>query len=92
MKKRKGTFAGLLALGGLLLILAGYLALCFYYSRVFSYGTWINGIYCTGKSVDEVNAELLAATALTDITITDKDNIRSVLHGEEIGYTIDYQS
>lgn len=92
MKKRKGTFAGLFALGGLLLILAGYLALCFYYSRVFSYGTWINGIYCTGKSVEEVNAELLAAAALPDITITDNGNTRSVLHGEEIGYSTDYRS
>ncbi len=42
----------------LALIIAGYLGIAFYYTQGFSFGTWINGIYCTGKSVEEVNALL----------------------------------
>lgn len=37
-----------------------YYLLAFYYRSGFSLNTWINGIYCTGKSVEEVNAELTA--------------------------------
>lgn len=43
----------------ILLCAAAYLGIAFYYTDGFSFGTWINGVYCTGKSVEEVNAELL---------------------------------
>ena len=37
-----------------------YLWLSNYYKDGFNYGTWINGVYCTGKSINEINEELLA--------------------------------
>ncbi|MCR4705362.1 MAG: L,D-transpeptidase/peptidoglycan binding protein [Lachnospiraceae bacterium] len=40
------------------LIIASYIGLSYYYRGVFSYGSWYNGVYCTGKTVDEVNAIL----------------------------------
>ncbi|MCH5342518.1 MAG: L,D-transpeptidase family protein [Acetatifactor sp.] len=43
----------------LLLVFIGYFLLAFYYRSGFSLNTWINGVYCTGKTVDEVNEELL---------------------------------
>ena len=39
-------------------LFAMYLGLSRYYSSGFSYGTWINGVYCTGKSINEINDEL----------------------------------
>ena len=35
-----------------------YLGLAIYYQDSFMYGTWINGIYCTGKTIPEVAKEL----------------------------------
>lgn len=35
-----------------------YLGLAIYYQDSFMYGTWINGIYCTGKTVEEAAGEL----------------------------------
>ena len=44
----------------LILILPGliYLGLAIYYQDSFMYGTWINGIYCTGKTIYQVADEL----------------------------------
>lgn len=44
----------------ILIILPGliYLGLAIYYQDSFMYGTWINGIYCTGKTVSEAAKEL----------------------------------
>ena len=41
-------------------LMAVYIGLAVYYRNAFTYGTWINGIYCTGKSIQEVNKELAA--------------------------------
>ena len=54
----------------LLSVIAMYLGLVFYYSEGFSYGTWINGVYCTGKSINEVNDELLKQWNYEGLTIT----------------------
>lgn len=40
-------------------LMATYLGLAVYYHNAFTYGTWINGIYCTGRSIQEVNDELV---------------------------------
>ena len=44
----------------LVIILPGliYLGLAIYYQDSFMYGTWINGIYCTGKTIEEAAQEL----------------------------------
>lgn len=41
------------------LSIGGYFAIGFYYLEGFEQGTWINGLYCTGKTVNEINDELL---------------------------------
>lgn len=43
----------------LLMIFVVYFLLAYYYQSVFSLNTWINGVYCTGKTVEEVNEELM---------------------------------
>ena len=60
MKKIRGVF--LIAALLILLCLGAYVGIARYYATGFTFGTWINGIYCTGKSIEEVNHELLAKT------------------------------
>ena len=38
-------------------LMAAYVGLAAYYHNAFTYGTWINGVYCTGRSIQEVNDE-----------------------------------
>lgn len=60
-KKRKDRHRRvLLAFLSLFFLIAGsYLAIGFYYLDGFSFGTWANGLYCTGKSVEVMSKELL---------------------------------
>lgn len=48
-----------------------FLALANYYSDCFPVNTWINGVYCTGKTVEEVNSELKEIYEASVVTITD---------------------
>lgn len=46
-----------------------YFGMAYYYKGSFIYGTWINGVYCTGKSVEEVNQLLLEDTSVDTLTL-----------------------
>lgn len=88
MTKRKLVLLTILI--GMLLTFLGYFLLAFYYRRGFSVNTWINGIYCTGKSVEEVNSELLQQTKAPIIQITDKDGKTYRIDMKDAGYEADY--
>lgn len=53
----------------ILLCAGAYLGITYYYMDGFSFGTWINGTYCTGKSVEEVNEELLLQQTASELTV-----------------------
>lgn len=79
MKRAKKSFRVLILLLPVNVLLLLYLSLTYYYSRTFSLNTWINGIYCTGRSVEEVNILLLEDSVLPEIIITDMDgNVESI--------------
>lgn len=63
----------LFLLTGLLLILGGFLGLVLYYRNNFPVNTWINGVYCTGKTVEQVNKELARQTEVPMVTIVDQN-------------------
>lgn len=74
--KKLLRFLLLFLFSGLLLGLAGLLGLTFYYRNNFPVNTWINGVYCTGKSIEQVNAELVEEALVNEreasvITIVD---------------------
>ncbi len=69
-----------------------YLAVSWYYSRGFSINTWINGVYCTGKTIDAVNSELLEKTKAPSIIIMDRDGRRFTVTPADIGLEEDYTS
>lgn len=84
----KGIVLGFLII--LLSLIAMYLGLAHYYADGFSYGTWINGIYCTGKSVNEINDELLKQFDYEGLTITDSDGKSYAVLSKEVELTFDF--
>lgn len=71
--------------------LLGYLLLVFYYRQGFRLNTWINGVYCTGKTVEEVNGELLSVSKAPVIAITDDEEHTYTLDLSEADYTSDFR-
>lgn len=72
------------------LVLGGVLALSWYYQDHFAVNTWINGIYCTGKTVEEVNKELTQNAELPELTVIDGQGQAWVLDLSLADYTVDY--
>lgn len=79
---------------------AGYIALSLYYNDYFVMNTWINGIYCTGFSVDEVNEQLLSQTVVPEtLTIVGYDQTGEEcqevvwsISMEDIMLSVDYET
>lgn len=90
MKRMKKPIIVLIFLN-VLLFCGGYLLLALYYQKEFCPNTWINGVYCTGKSIEEVNAELLCNIKAPIITVTDKEGKVYTINMEELDYTADFR-
>lgn len=90
MKKKKKFYLSLFVLTPIVLCASLYLALALYYGNGFSFGTWVNGIYCTGKTVDVINQELLDNSKSGQLHILLRDGTMEVLELSEIGYREDY--
>lgn len=72
-------------------VISGYLLLAFYYRSGFSLNTWINGVYCTGKTVEEVNEELLSGTEAPIVVLkTEKYGLTDRISLKEFGYACEY--
>lgn len=69
-----------------------YFAMVYYYQNCFTAGTWINGIYCTGKTVDEVNQELLKEVKNSEFIIYDSFGKQNIISLEGVDFTFDYKS
>lgn len=77
-----------------------YFALVMYYRNGFYLNTWINGIYCTGSTVQEVNEQLLAQTVVPNtLTVVGYDRVGEdceivtwTISMEDIKYSIDYET
>ncbi|MCH5253749.1 MAG: L,D-transpeptidase family protein [Lachnospiraceae bacterium] len=69
-----------------------YIGLAVYYQNAFEYGTWINNVYCTGKSIDEVNQELSMRYARDGITVYDKERNAYQITAEDINYRYDFKT
>ncbi len=67
-----------------------YLLLGFYYSGSFAYGTWINNVYCTGKTVKEANMELKNNCFYNGVVITAANNECFFVDSESIDFTVDF--
>lgn len=88
--KRKRKWAGLLLIFTLLALFGGYFFLAYYYRNSFSLNTWINGVYCTGKTIDQVNTELLRRAEAPIITVTDREGAVRTVDLSAADYTMDF--
>lgn len=70
---------------------ATYIGLAVYYHNAFAYGTWINGVYCTGRSIQEVNDDLAGDFAYDGITVYDKDGNSYGIPAQQIDYQFDFK-
>lgn len=68
MKRRLRKSVLILCIG-FILTLVGFFGLALYYRYNFPVNTWINGIYCTGKTIEQVNRELSDQTEVPAVTI-----------------------
>ncbi len=75
-----------------IIIFVIYIAIAFYYQRKFMLNTWINGVYCTGKSVEMVNNELLKDNKAPVLTIVGLDGKQDIIHLSDAGYEQDLRS
>ncbi|MFI3211751.1 MAG: L,D-transpeptidase family protein [Eubacteriales bacterium] len=60
-------------IGSIVFVMLCYLMLAFYYTDRFPFHTWINGVYVTGKTVEELNEQLVEEmmNSSTDETVSD---------------------
>jgi hypothetical protein len=84
----RGTVIGVVAL--VILLCGLYLILGMYYMVGFPCFTWINGVYCTGKTVYEVNQELVGDNPYDGIAVIDKSGARLFVSAKDAGMSIDY--
>lgn len=92
MKKTFRTLVVIVSCG-LLALLGFALALGWYYRGSFPANTWINGIYCTGMTLQDVNTELRKQPCDVELVIRSLaggEDRETVLSGEEIGLSADY--
>lgn len=75
------------------LLMAGgvYFGLAHYYKDGFCYGTWINDVYCTGKSIEEVNEVLAEGFGETEFKISFGDGEAECILLEDISIELDYR-
>lgn len=90
--KKLGRFLVLVFLCGMLVLLGGFLALGIYYRNNFPVNTWINGVYCTGKTIEQVNGELAAQAEVPDVVILDGAGREWLISSEELGLYPDFTS
>ena len=89
MKKAlRGSVIGIVAVFIVLAII--YVLLGFYYMEGFPCFTWINGVYCTGKTVSEVNEELIQSSAYDGVAILDKSGARLFVSASDAEMSMDY--
>ncbi len=76
---------------GVLLVVGFFLGMNAYYREIFPAFTWVNSVYCTGKTVTEVNEELLRNVKAPVLTITDKDGNQAQIDLSLASYTESYE-
>ncbi|MCD7726510.1 MAG: L,D-transpeptidase/peptidoglycan binding protein [Clostridiales bacterium] len=90
MKKRLAKHLVIMLCIIMVSLMTVYIGLAVYYHNAFEYGTWINDVYCTGKSIQEVNEELVKDFTYEGVTIHDKDGNSYPISAEEISYQFDF--
>lgn len=92
MTKRRGLVIQLTVILGFLLLTILYFAIGFCYRKGFGPGTFINGVYCTGKSAEQVNEELKELYGKDSFSLQDAYGHTYIIGFDEVGLDVDYIS
>jgi hypothetical protein len=90
MKKSKKRVLKAVFIPPIIFLITLYFFFAWYYKDTFSYGTWINGIYCTGKTIDEINQELIQNTKVESIELFLRDGKKETVLLKDIDFQMDY--
>jgi len=88
--KRKWAVIGSILLMTVLSIITAYFLMTMYYRGKFAFGTYINGVYCTGKTVEEVNSLLCEQYTERRISVIVEDGSTEELVLDRTVFTPDY--
>lgn len=90
MKKNTRKYMKAVIFPPIIFLIALYFFFAWYYKDTFSYGTWINGVYCTGKTISDINTELVKNSQIEYIELLLRDGEKEKISLTEIDYSIDY--
>lgn len=82
----------IIAVAVIILLLGSNILLGLFYKKSFAVNTWINDIYCTGSSVEEINRQLIEKTEFQDLVIVDLTGKQYRISHEDIDISVDYSS
>lgn len=85
-KKKKGKILAVVILVLVLGAAAVYVGFSYQYKDKFFNGTTINGVNCSGMTVEEVEERLKQQTEEYSLTLTFRDGQTETIQGSEIGY------
>lgn len=91
MKKRITNYLVILLSSIVGLTIAFYFVVAFSYREGFTYGTYINGVYCTGKTIGEVNSELIKREDIGQIKVSSDYSEDEFIDLNAIDYKVDYE-
>lgn len=90
---RKTLTKVLIALSSIIIVgMILVILLTLFYRKTFALNTWINGYYCTGLTVDDINQHLIDTTEIPDVVILSMNADPIVIPAEKIGLRPDYAS
>ncbi|WP_197023931.1 L,D-transpeptidase [Butyrivibrio sp. NC2002] len=92
LRMKKRGFLLFVLFGSIAFLLTLYVILGNYYRGSFTYGTWINHVYVTGKTVEEANEELKGTAFYNGLNIRGRDGQHLFISATDIDYSIDYTS
>ena len=92
MKKKNKFPVKSLCFFGICLLISLYYVTGIYYRQSFGMGKFINGVYCTGKSVEEINSELTGEYNGRSFTVTDLYGNSYEIPLSSVNYKVDYIS
>lgn len=90
MKKKLIGFFATFIIISFVTVISFYFFVAFNYTSGFTYGTWINGVYCTNRTVEDVNQELVNKYEVKDITVSSSFFDDETVILSNIDFKIDY--
>ncbi len=91
MKKRRFRVLKAFLITPIVISVIFYILLAWYYKDSFSYGTWINGVYATGKTIDDIDQELLKMNNHSELILLLPDGESALLDLNQMDYQMDYK-